>query len=265
MGDLASRQYDFVGTIVETPLPPAPGTPVNPNDFVTKGYTDALIAALLAGNNTWLGNNTLQGKLFGKVQVDSTSGSNQTLPEPTNLIMRSSAVTSIAGITRTNSPQFLIWVNGTGNPVNVLNNSALATAGHRIITGTGGDLNVGVDSSLWLVGDTVSDRWRIVGGSGASGAGGFKPTDVTGNYTVLTADQLIRSNPGSNSTIWLPPWALGLVIKVKRNWNSNESFTLSVVPNGSDTIEGSSSYGMNFSGQAATFVATSSGLWEVFS
>lgn len=74
-----------------------------------------------------------------------------------------------------------ILVNRTGNAVTVKNN-ATGVATERILTGTGADLELADDASLWLTYDSTETRWQVVGGSGA---GGGVKIDTYANLVAL--------------------------------------------------------------------------------
>lgn len=102
-------------------------------------------------------------------EEDSTStGANQTLALFTKLTKKvnSGTLTSIAGITAPTNVRLGVLMNTGGTAITIRNQSASATAGNRIITGTGGDIILKDGASLWFAYDTLSTRWRIVGGSG---------------------------------------------------------------------------------------------------
>lgn len=99
---------------------------------------------------------------------DSTAGSAQTLTNPSKIVTRlTGALTSIAGIVAPITSQVIILTNVSGSDLSVLNDIT-ATAANRIITGSGSDLTLKSNASLWLVYDLTTARWRVVGGSGGS-------------------------------------------------------------------------------------------------
>lgn len=82
-----------------------------------------------------------------------------------------------------------VLVSNVGAEALVLaNQSASSVADNRIITGTGADLTVAADSSVLLVYDETTERWRVIGGSGGGG-GPVAAEDVTYDPTTsgLTA------------------------------------------------------------------------------
>lgn len=121
-------------------------------------------------NQLTIANVSLTGALHGQIMADVSAGSNQTLALPTASVVRSTgALTSIAGFTAPANEQFFVWVNATGGAVTIVND-ATATAADRIITGNSSDITVSNTASIWLVYDSSSSRWRIVGGSGGGGS-----------------------------------------------------------------------------------------------
>lgn len=122
---------------------------------------------------------TLSAQFYGAQEDDSTTtGADQTLPTPTKLVksVSNASLTSIKGITAAASVQQFVFLNKTGSIVTVKNEAGAETATNRILTGTGADITVAVNASLFICRDVTGLRWRVVGGSGSGGATG----DVTG-------------------------------------------------------------------------------------
>lgn len=85
----------------------------------------------------------------------------------------SATLSSLGTISSPAAGQEAILINATGNPISIVNESA-GTAANRILTGTGADLTLQNNASIRVVYDSVSSRWRVVGGSGSgTGAGGI--------------------------------------------------------------------------------------------
>lgn len=104
------------------------------------------------------------------IVIDSTTtGSAQTLTFPDAVSMKVSNVglVSVTGMTWTGVPEYLVLTNDTGNSITILNDQG--TADERILTGTGQDLILTNNASLYLYYDNYTSKWRVVGGSGGSG------------------------------------------------------------------------------------------------
>jgi hypothetical protein len=139
-------------------------------------------------NQLTIANVSLTGALHGDIVADVTAGANQTIATPTKSVVRSTgAVTSIAGFTAPSNEQFFVWVNATGSAVTIIND-ATATAADRIITGSGSDISVANTASIWLLYDSTSSRWRIIGGSGGGGS-----ITVGSDLTMTASDTLAIS------------------------------------------------------------------------
>jgi len=155
----------------------------------------------LAGNNAFTGDNSFSGALQGNVVQDGSTGANATLPAPASLITLSNgALTGIAGFTSVAAARLFIWTNVTGGVVTIKNESGSASAANRILTGSGADITVKNNASIWLYKDTALDRWRIVGGSGGSGglaagtdsiSNGVSSHNVTFSSTLLTSAYVV--------------------------------------------------------------------------
>lgn len=102
---------------------------------------------------------------------NNTSGSDQQIANPPTVITKfvNSGLNSIQGIANGDN-KFLVLTNKTGNVLTIKHLSG--TAGNQINTGIDGDLDLENDSSVIMYRDTTSNVWRVVGGTGAGGAGG---------------------------------------------------------------------------------------------
>lgn len=78
------------------------------------------------------------------------------------------SLSSIAMISSPADAQIFIWTNKTGVPFQILNDTG-ATASLRILTGTGLDMTVDADATVWGIYNTNATRWQIIGGSGSGG------------------------------------------------------------------------------------------------
>ena len=114
----------------------------------------------------------------------STTGSNANVVAAPQTIRHFSnaGLVSVDTLAAGENGHTYVWVNKTGNPFTI-NNDAGANG---FLTGTGANLVVEADASIWIQYDLPSTRWRVIGGSGApSGGGGggleveFKTTDFT--------------------------------------------------------------------------------------
>lgn len=60
-------------------------------------------------------------------------------------------------------PGRIIVIQNVGaNAFTITNQDAASTATNRVITGTGANLALGVDQSIWMVYDDTTGRWRVV-------------------------------------------------------------------------------------------------------
>lgn len=206
--------------------------------FPTSGTIPTLAGVGTFSNKTFSGNTIFNASIIGSSFNDTTTtGAAQTLSAGTTTLVTVSnaSLTSIAGIAGPVANQFFVLVNNTGAAVTVLNNSASATAGLRIITGSGSDITLASTSSLWLYYSPVSSAWQIVGGSGSGGSANV--TTQTGtSYSILNTDGLVIANPSATATFTLPT-AVGLTgksITVK-----NISIQLvKILTTGGQTIDG---------------------------
>ena len=190
--------------------------------------------------------------MFGaNLATNSTlTGSDQELPNPAASIVRVtnaglSSINMIEAPSFASTGYFLILSNVTGNIITI-KNEAGATTSKRILTGTGSDLSVSANASLFLVYDYTSTRWRVIGGTGG-GASTRTVSTKTGNYTILATDSIIYIDASSaNVVITLPAPAsnTGKTFTVKRI-DSSTAFVGSIKQNGSETIDGLSEIYLN--------------------
>lgn len=156
-----------------------------------------------AGIKTFLGNLIAQAKFQGEIATDSTTtGSNAILPAPnvTTVRVTNVSLVSIEMISNISNNQFFVLINKTGAAITILNNTG-ATASQRILTGTGADLTLANDASLWFFYDTTSTRWVVVGGSG-SGGGAYFVTGTRASPQNITAGGGIAFTGGQARQLW---------------------------------------------------------------
>lgn len=100
---------------------------------------------------------------------NSTAGSITDFDAQTASIFRfTGASPTLNSIGALANGRFLILINASGGQMTVKNNTGVTSA-NRIITGTGADIVMNDGSCLFLVYDTTSSRWRVVGGAGGGG------------------------------------------------------------------------------------------------
>ena len=87
--------------------------------------------------------------------------------------------TSFRSISTGANGQFLAIINKTGSLLQIANEDSGATAGNRIVTGTGGPISLQNNASLFLAYLGSASRWQVVGGTG-SGGGATEQVTQTG-------------------------------------------------------------------------------------
>jgi hypothetical protein len=120
------------------------------------------------------------------IQADSAStGTGAALAAPVRPILRVSnaSLVSVSTIPAGRQGQPLKLVNATGVAV-LINNETGSTAADRILTGTGGVISLQANASLDLIYDSVSSRWRIVGGAGGGGFSEVSTVTVSSGGTI---------------------------------------------------------------------------------
>lgn len=108
--------------------------------------------------------------------TDLTPGSS---PKSGLVELTAGSQTSIRSISTGVNGQFLALVNKTGSLLQISNEDSGATAGNRILTGTGGPISLQSNASLFLAYLGSASRWQVVGGTG-SGGGATEQVSQTG-------------------------------------------------------------------------------------
>lgn len=148
----------------------------------------------LTGDEVVAGTKQFTGKSQGDVATDSTTtGADAVLPAPSKLALRltNASLTSIGTISGGIASQHFILINKTGAAIAIKEN--LGAGANSILTGTGTNLTLENNASLWLYYDPTSSRWTIVGGSGAGGSAAFNAIAMPkiGNPTAIdTLDEV---------------------------------------------------------------------------
>lgn len=155
------------------------------------------------GAKTFTGHLIAADRLRGDIATDSTTtGSLATLPAPSKVILRltNASLVSVTMISGGSDNQLFILINKTGASILIVNDSG-GTAANRILTGTGADLTLGNNASLFLAYDTTTQRWQIVGGSG-SGGGSYFVTGSRGTPQNITAAGGIAFTGAQARQLW---------------------------------------------------------------
>jgi len=121
------------------------------------------------------------GNIAGDIANDAATGANATLTAPSTMIVRltDGSLTSIDMIPAPSVAKTMVLVNATGVTVNI-NNETGGTAANRILTGANGNFAFQNTAAVFLVYDTTSSRWRMIGGAGSSKAvSTFSGTSIT--------------------------------------------------------------------------------------
>lgn len=126
-----------------------------------------------------------------------------TITVPDEIIKRitNNSTTTMAGMNEpTFGNQVVIITNASTTEKTLLNESVSAVATRRFVTGTGQDLKMAAGASVWVVYDSTTLRWRIIGGSGGTSR------TVTSTYaspSVITAGGGITALGGTDEDIYV--------------------------------------------------------------
>jgi hypothetical protein len=113
---------------------------------------------------------TVKGNfLFGTPTIEPTGlGSNAAYSNVEVINVFTGATTSIGAFSNVATGQILMVINNSGASFALVNEDTTNTAANRIVTGTGADLTIENGASAWLVYNSNTSRWNVVGGSGSS-------------------------------------------------------------------------------------------------
>jgi hypothetical protein len=199
-----------------------PTIPSDPGQFGTLDLTADVVDAsavqrgvVSTGTQSFAGLKTLlnglvnQGIFRGDIQSDGTStGANQTVTAPTKMILKvtNAGLTSIAGFTALSTADIFFLINGTGADITIKNNFATATTDIQVSNNF--DFTMKDKTGVLLMRDFGSNRWLLIGGSGAPlsltafgstpNANGLSYNSTTG---VLNMQPANESFPGGLSTL----------------------------------------------------------------
>jgi hypothetical protein len=215
--------------------------------------------------------NKIQEDFNVKPIPDSTGGTAVNLVDVVgvNRQLTNAALVSISKHDSVNNSggDMAVWTNKTGAAVTVLNDN---DGSGSILTGTGEDLVLENNASIWLVFDGSSSRWRVVGGSGGAGGGGLEVVFQSTNFTA-EAGKHYRCTSGV-SAITMPTIADGDQIAISPSegaeWSAD---AITVSPAAGQSIDEDNGaavdedYVLNLSGvDKVTFTGkASTSNWEV--
>lgn len=132
----------------------------------------------------------ISGAVAFRKGVDySTAGTTNDAPFGNTSLVRLTGVNpTISGIAGGTDGKILTIMNVSGTSATFQNQNLGSAASNRIITGTGGDLALGADSSVNLQYDSGAARWRIISSLGTVGAVASTPVN---NYIPQLMDASI--------------------------------------------------------------------------
>jgi hypothetical protein len=148
----------------------------------------------------------------------------------------------------TGSPVDLqVMTGGADGDIKVLINDTGATfvlkenfGADGFYTGSGADLDLLDNATITVIYDAAESRWRVLGGSGG-GAGGLTLTSVSSAITASKNIHYLVDSTGGSYNITLPAGSTGATIRFtdsEEDWHNN---SVTLVPNGVETIDGQSS------------------------
>jgi hypothetical protein len=115
---------------------------------------------------------------YGSTVTNATGGVISNLSTTDNRLIRFTAASTIdslaGGLSAGNSlPRELLIVNATGGSL-IVKNEGSGTAANRILTGTGADVTLTANATVYLRYDSAASRWLMIGGpaTGTGGGGG---------------------------------------------------------------------------------------------
>jgi len=148
-----------------------------------------------------------QDNLTNPYAIISSAGVINNLDTTSNNYVKLSVSTGLTGIVApTGSKNVLVLTNTNSSDLIVSNESGSSSANNRIITGTGSNLTVASNATIFLLYDIDSSRWRIIGGSGGGGGSDLIVTaEQTSNYISAGNEIVICNTLSGEFTVTLPP------------------------------------------------------------
>ena len=156
--------------------------------------------------------------------ISTVFGTANSLAVGNNTFVRvTSAMTTLNGISAGFNGQYLALVNiGIGSPYVITNESLSAVASNRIVTGTNGQIEVGIGAIALFVYDGISARWRMLN------APLIVDTVIISTTQILPIGNrlhVIVNNGATNITLTLPS-TTGNCYRFSRSSNSTGTITL---------------------------------------
>ncbi len=102
--------------------------------------------------------------------------------DASNVRLTGAGAKTIQGIVADN--KILILQNTVAATLTIANENGSATAGNRIITGTGASLVIAEGGSVTLIYDSTASRWRVIAASGVVASAADASTIVEDNYVA---------------------------------------------------------------------------------
>lgn len=145
--------------------------------------------------------------------------------------------------------QVIIIKNGSASSITVANSS---TPNIGIKTGTGNNIVLAPDASLFLIYDDGAKFWYVIGGAGSSTKTIKTISSLTG--TIAATDQFVFADATSNNVaITLPTPSAGKEYTIKRKDNTTNIVSL-VGPSG-QKIDGQNTYYLEYQYDSITLIS----------
>jgi len=93
-------------------------------------------------------------------------------------------------------------MNVTGSPLIVQDEAVAAAAADRIVTGTGASITIEDGGSVFLEYDSVSSRWRVIGGPGGESIVAYQEV-CSGIVDGVNADFGLSVTPVNDDSVWV--------------------------------------------------------------
>lgn len=156
-----------------------------------------------SGNLILEGSFTLGAELITGQESNNSAAGLGLINPPDDFVCRltNASVTTIQNITASTGQVFVL-TNATGNSITLANETG-GTTQFRIITGTGSDLTVANNASVTLYYDDTTSRWRVIGGTGSSGANtALSNLAAVAINTTLVSDTDNTDDLGTSAIGW---------------------------------------------------------------
>lgn len=235
----------------------------NPSNAISDKYIN------LIGHNDGEHGGSISGTLIAASVAPSQITSDQNDYDPSNgryslhWRINSDAVRTITGIGSRSNGHCLILTNSGSFPITLARNSTSSASANRILTGKSvADYVLGIDTSVMLIYETTSNKWRIIGPQRKTVTSGITAnTDsIQGSSTTFDVIEIsVCANVGDAVTL------IPAIEGIEQIIINNGANSADIFPASGDSIDGGSTNAAVAlaAGSKARYIAIDSTSWYI--